>query len=91
MISKAFFETAKKLGVTIVPAGIAVSEVGRLRLALNLYKEDNVHMNPYGAYLVAIVFYSTIYRKQASIIQFTKLDPRRYGRLLQYGDLNKDT
>lgn len=54
------------LNMLIAPVGRAWSQVFTENSELNLYDEDELHPSVYGSYLMACVYYSTIFREQSS-------------------------
>jgi hypothetical protein len=66
-----------------VPAGRAFAEAVRLRPGIRLWQADEIHPTRAGSYLVACVFYRTIYHRSAVGNGYTDVLDRGTARFLQ--------
>lgn len=57
---------ARKLRAPMIPAGAAFMLARRERPSMNLYAPDKHHPNPLGTYLVASLFYKSLFKKRVS-------------------------
>lgn len=65
-LSSAYLRLAKRLRAMLIPSVTAFALASRERPDLKLYNRDRHHPNPLGSYLIASLFYATIFRKTAS-------------------------
>lgn len=62
-LERAYTETGARLGVMVVPVGLAFAEALAARPGLALHMADKVHPTVAGTYLSAAVFYAALYGK----------------------------
>ena len=63
-IAIAYEETAKELGATVVPVGLAWQKARSASKPFTLHAADKSHPNEQGSYLTACVFFGTLDRSE---------------------------
>ena len=63
-INEAFFNLRKETGILLSPIGIAWGNVLNSKINVELFDSDEFHASPAGSYLVACVFYCTLFGKR---------------------------
>lgn len=91
-IYKYVLELVKDLDIATAPAGWAWYTAISDSFDQELYLSDMNHQTVHGAFLTAAVFYSTLYREQAPLINFTRCDSsdQVYLSKLAYLTVNND-
>lgn len=69
-INATYRRIAGQIGGTLAPAGEAWQVARRQRPDIDLY-EDEIHPSREGAYLVACVFYATLFEREPEELTFT--------------------
>ena len=93
-IEKGYTYLSKMFNLPIVPVGNVWKNVRELDPNINLYREDEQHPTPYGSYLIASTFYSSIFKASPEGASTENLEPEKV-KLIQktafdYVNLNVD-